>query len=116
MDQCHGQKESAVIVRVVSRQLDKVRVEQNHCHGLQMVNASYKGRGARHQLGSIYNQERFYYRTMNTTYSCPSLIATFAIDFFSQFPSIVVTHGCNRCLEHLWAGHEEVCAVRRREI
>lgn len=28
-------------VSVVSRQLDKVRVEQNHCHGLHTDKASY---------------------------------------------------------------------------
>ena len=30
------------MVRVVSKQLDSVRVEQNHCQGLQTVRASYK--------------------------------------------------------------------------
>ena len=40
MDHCHGQKLSATIVNVVSRQLESVRVEQNHCHGLQTVRAS----------------------------------------------------------------------------
>lgn len=29
------------MVREVSRQFDKVLVEQNHCHGLTMVKASY---------------------------------------------------------------------------
>lgn len=37
---CHGQKYAATTVRVVSRQLEKVRVEQNHCQGLATVNAS----------------------------------------------------------------------------
>lgn len=31
---CQGQWERAATVRVVSRELEKVRVEQNHCHGL----------------------------------------------------------------------------------
>ncbi len=31
---CQGQYERAMTVRVVSRELEKVRVEQNHCHGL----------------------------------------------------------------------------------
>lgn len=41
---CQGQWYTAIKVIVVSRQLDKVRVEQNHCHGLQRDNASYKQR------------------------------------------------------------------------
>lgn len=31
------------MVRVASRQLDKVRVEQNHCQGLHTDRASYSG-------------------------------------------------------------------------
>lgn len=38
--QCHGQLYTAMLVKVVSRQLDSVRVEQNHCHGLHSDNAS----------------------------------------------------------------------------
>jgi hypothetical protein len=38
-DQCHGQLYKAITVRVVSKQFDSVRVEQNHCHGLKTVNA-----------------------------------------------------------------------------
>jgi hypothetical protein len=38
-DQCHGQLYKAITVRVVSRQFDSVRVEQNHCQGLKIVNA-----------------------------------------------------------------------------
>lgn len=41
IDHCQGQKLSATIVNVVSRQLERVRVEQNHCHGLQIVRPSY---------------------------------------------------------------------------
>ena len=36
----HGQKYSAAIVIVVSRQLENVLVEQNHCHGLNTVMTS----------------------------------------------------------------------------
>lgn len=39
-DHCQGHKSSATIVMVVSRQLDKVLVEQNHCHGLTTVKAN----------------------------------------------------------------------------
>ena len=42
IDQCQGQKLSATTVKVVSMQLESVRVEQNHCQGLQTVRASYK--------------------------------------------------------------------------
>lgn len=38
--QCQGQWYTAMDVIVVSRQLDNVRVEQNHCHGLHTDNAS----------------------------------------------------------------------------
>jgi hypothetical protein len=31
----------AIVVMVVSRQLDSVRVEQNHCHGLHTDRANY---------------------------------------------------------------------------
>ena len=41
IDHCQGQNFSATTVRVVSRQLESVRVEQNHCQGLQTVRASY---------------------------------------------------------------------------
>lgn len=37
----HGQKYNATTVKVVSRQLDKVLVEQNHCHGLTTVSIRY---------------------------------------------------------------------------
>ena len=36
----HGHKYNAIMVRVVSKQFDRVRVEQNHCHGLHTVSAS----------------------------------------------------------------------------
>ena len=42
IDHCQGQKFSATTVKVVSRQLERVRVEQNHCQGLQTVRASYR--------------------------------------------------------------------------
>lgn len=34
---CQGQWFSAAMVRVVSRELEKVRTEQYHCHGLRAV-------------------------------------------------------------------------------
>ena len=37
---CHGQLYSAIIVKVVSRELENVLVEQNHCHGLTTVSSS----------------------------------------------------------------------------
>ena len=40
-DHCQGQKLRATIVKMVSREFESVRVEQNHCHGLQTVRASY---------------------------------------------------------------------------
>ena len=50
IDHCQGQKFSATTVRVVSRQLESVRVEQNHCQGLQTVRASYRIRDPSDQL------------------------------------------------------------------
>src|ERR1700712_4694370 len=38
--QYHGQKYSAPAVKKASRQFDRVRVEQNHCHGLRTETAS----------------------------------------------------------------------------
>lgn len=43
-DISHGQKYSAIIVKVVSRLFDNVLVEQNHCHGLKIVIRSYHTR------------------------------------------------------------------------
>lgn len=40
-DQCHGHQYRATVVNVVSKQFDKVRVEQNHCQGLQTLSVSY---------------------------------------------------------------------------
>lgn len=39
-DHCHGHRLNPAIVKVVSRQFERVRVEQNHCQGLQTVKAS----------------------------------------------------------------------------
>lgn len=39
-DHCQGQRSSATIVIVVSRQFDKVLVEQNHCQGLRSVTSN----------------------------------------------------------------------------
>ena len=36
----HGQYRKAITVKVVSRQFDSVRVEQNHCQGLHTVKKS----------------------------------------------------------------------------
>jgi hypothetical protein len=33
----HGKRESDATVKVASSELEKVRVEQNHCHGLSTV-------------------------------------------------------------------------------
>lgn len=77
---CHGHKLSAAIVKVVSKQFDSARVEQNHCQGLQTVRASYPTQehesSARHSAGSI---KSFNLNSMDATYSCPRLVA---------FPSI----------------------------
>lgn len=40
-DHCHGQRSKATIVMVVSKQFERVRVEQNHCQGLRMVTINY---------------------------------------------------------------------------
>lgn len=41
LDRVLGQKFIAVIVIVISRQFENVRVEQNHCQGLRTVMRSY---------------------------------------------------------------------------
>ena len=38
---CHGQLYRATMVRVVSRELEKVLVEQNHCHGLNIASKTW---------------------------------------------------------------------------
>jgi len=55
--QCHGQIFNAMMVKVVSRQFESVRVEQNHCQGLQMVRRSYSASQRKHQ--SLYECKRF---------------------------------------------------------
>ena len=39
-DHSHGHRHNATMVMEVSRQFDRVLVEQNHCHGLTTANAS----------------------------------------------------------------------------
>ena len=41
VDHCHGHRFNATIVMVVSKQFERVRVEQNHCQGLRMVTINY---------------------------------------------------------------------------
>jgi len=46
-----------MIVKVVSRQFESVRVEQNHCQGLQMVRRSYSASHSKHQ--SLYECKKY---------------------------------------------------------
>lgn len=73
---CHGHRLSAAIVKVVSKQFESVRVEQNHCQGLQTVRASYPTQehrsSARHGAGLV---KLFDLNSMDATYSCPRLVA-----------------------------------------
>lgn len=41
-DHCHGHMSNAAIVRDVSKQLDKVLVEQNHCQGFKTVAINFE--------------------------------------------------------------------------
>ena len=72
-----------MMVRVVSRQFDIVRVEQNHCQGLQTVNASYQTTGHCISLALRDFGRDLPLNAMNTTYSCPCLIASSPVDPFS---------------------------------
>ena len=62
VDQCHGQRFNATTVKVVSRQLESVRVEQNHCQGLQTVRASCRIHGPSNQQTPRLVQRRYYWR------------------------------------------------------
>lgn len=62
VDHCQGQKFSATTVKDVSRQLESVRVEQNHCQGLQTVRASYRIRDTSNQLAPRLVQRYKYWR------------------------------------------------------
>jgi hypothetical protein len=44
---CQGQWQTAIVVRAVSRQLDRVRGAQNQFHGLQTDNASCRNKQTR---------------------------------------------------------------------
>lgn len=88
----HGHKLSAATVKVVSKQFESVRVEQNHCQGLQTVRASYPAQehesSARHSAGSI---KLFNLKSMDATYSCPSLVAFLSVQSPSQPPGVVIS-------------------------
>ncbi len=48
-DHCHGHEFRAAIVKVVSKQLESVLVEQNHCQGLHIVRANYWQEEGQHE-------------------------------------------------------------------
>lgn len=85
-----------MIVKAVSKQLESVRVEQNHCHGLAMVRNSYKAGEDSISVGSEHvrctSSPLF---AMSATYSDPSLVASSPIHAFSQFPCVVIAKGRN---------------------
>ena len=89
---CHGHKLSAATVKVVSKQFESVRVEQNHCQGLQTVRASYPTQehesSARHSAEST---KLFNFNSMDATYSCPRLVAFLSIQSSSQPPGVVIS-------------------------
>ena len=98
IDHCQGQKFSATTVRVVSRQLERVRVEQNHCQGLQTVRASYRIRDPSDQL----MPQLIKMAVHSGTYSRPCFITAQPVDTLPKFPRVVIPQRGNYGLCCLW--------------
>lgn len=101
----HGHHTRAADVSVVSRQFDRVRVEQNHCQGLQMVKANCaRGLvGVRVTLG------------FGSTYACPRCSAPSPVGMLGQTPRKIIDQGGKRCLRDFWRGNEQVGPERGRQ-
>lgn len=91
-DHSQGHKSKATIVIVVSKQFDKVLVEQNHCQGLATVKANYTPSVSCHATLS------------RATYHRPILTRPVTIDPTSKFPGVEVADGCDNGLRGLRSG------------
>ena len=112
-DHCQGQKLSATTVKVLSRQFESVRVEQNHCHGLQTVRASYTYRHHRLLVAAAWRIFRL--MTMRVTHRSTCFITSISIYPFSQLPCIIVTQRSNDRLGHFRRSYKKVGIVCGRE-
>lgn len=103
-DHCHGHKYNAIIVSVVSRQLDNVRVEQNHCQGLTTVNASYED-----QISQCTCRQNV------ITHSSPRFNTAWSIYPSCKLPGIIVSDCRKATLRHLRRRDQEVRSIQWRE-
>lgn len=85
------------MVRVVSKEFEKVLVEQYHCHGLRTVIQSWRQKSMGCPRRIIHGL---------ATYSSPWNIALIAKDGGCQSPSIKVTQGGKDRLDNLGQGFE----------
>lgn len=102
-DHSQGHKSKATIVIVVSKQFDRVLVEQNHCQGLATVKANYTLSVSCHATLS------------GATYHRPILTRPVTIDPTSKVPGVEVADGCDNGLRGLRSGDEEVRTSRGGE-
>lgn len=98
-----------MIVKVVSKQLESVRVEQNHCQGLMTVKKSYRGTGESISIAlKDQYREGIPLNAMSATYSSPSLDTPSSIDAFTQLPCVIVAQCCDDGLCDFWRSEEEL--------
>lgn len=100
-DHCHGHRSKATIVIVVSKQFDRVRVEQNHCQGLSTVTINCPS--------SILVPRS---QTVPQTYRCPSPARIFSVYASRQFPRVEIANCRQNGLRRLGPGDQEFCARR----
>lgn len=103
-DHFHGHSSKAAIVRVVSRQLDNVLVEQNHCHGFRTVAANYHAIN----ISSTMPLARDAF-----TYCCPCSAGICSIDADRQLPRVVITDSGDHSLCGLGNGDKKLSMCRR---
>lgn len=101
-----------MIVKVVSKQLESVRVETNHCHGLTTVKKSYTTK--RNSISVRSGDEQWTeipLNAMSATYSNPSLVTSSPVHALSQSPCVIVGKGRNDSLCHLGRSKQELGMV-----
>lgn len=107
-----------MIVKVVSRQFESVRVEQNHCQGLQMVRTSYGASHRKHQ--SLYEGKRFrdciQLVTRVSTYGCPCFFTFVPICLRCQLPRIIIAQCRKYSLRYFGGSDQEVGVPVSREL
>ena len=101
---CQGQKNNAAAVSVASSELDSVRVEQNHCHGLASVMASW---------ASLISRRSLVFRA---TYGSARDAAVRAVEALGEGDGVVVETRGQTCLGELWRGDEQLRLRGGRQI